>query len=237
MHAIKVLLEKYKAFIWSILQPLGPWAVFGIAAADSAAFGLPLDPVVATYVWNMRKWLEQQDTSMFSIKGMFLLFLMYPLMAGVGSALGSLVVYAIGRKGGEVALARRVSKAKLDHLRKTFEKREFMALMIPSMLPPPTPFKLFVLSAGVFQMKVRDFMLAIFFGRVLRFFILSILVVAFGPTIVEKTKLLFVHHPALGVAIVLAVIVGVVLLVRAWREPVEELAHDLEEKEEVAQTR
>ena len=237
MHAIKVLLEKYKAFIWSILQPLGPWAVFGIAAADSAAFGLPLDPVVATYVWNMRKWLVQQDTSMFSIKGMFLLFIMYPLMAGVGSALGSLVVYAIGRKGGEVALAKRVSKAKLHHLRKTFEKREFMALMIPSMLPPPTPFKLFVLSAGVFQMKVRDFMLAIFFGRVLRFFVLSILVVAFGPTIVEKTKLLFVNHPALGVAIVLAVIAGIVLLVRAWREPVEELAHDLEEKEEVAQVK
>ncbi len=237
MHVIKVLLEKYKAFIWSILQPLGPWAVFGIAAADSAAFGLPLDPVVATYVWNMRKWLLQQDTSIFSIKGIFFLFLMYPLMAGVGSALGSLVIYAIGRKGGEVALAKRVSRAKLDHLRQTFEKREFMALMIPSMLPPPTPFKLFVLSAGVFQMKVRDFMLAILLGRVLRFFVLSILVVAFGPAIVEKTKLLFVHHPALAVALVLAVILGVVLLVRAWREPVEELAHDLEEHEEVAQAK
>jgi len=237
VHAIKILLEKYKVFIWSILQPLGPWAVFGIAAADSAAFGLPLDPVVATYVWNMRKWLLQQDTSIFSIKGIFFLFLMYPLMAGVGSALGSLVVYAIGRKGGEVALAKRVSRAKLDHLRQTFEKREFMALMIPSMLPPPTPFKLFVLSAGVFQMKVRDFMLAIFLGRVLRFFVLSILVVAFGPAIVEKTKLLFVHHPALAVALVLAVILGVVLLVRAWREPVEELAHDLEEREEVAQAK
>jgi len=237
VHVIKVLLEKYKAFIWSILQPLGPWAVFGIAAADSAAFGLPLDPVVATYVWNMRKWLLQQDTSIFSIKGIFFLFLMYPLMAGVGSALGSLVIYAIGRKGGEVALAKRVSRAKLDHLRQTFEKREFMALMIPSMLPPPTPFKLFVLSAGVFQMKVRDFMLAILLGRVLRFFVLSILVVAFGPAIVEKTKLLFVHHPALAVALVLAVILGVVLLVRAWREPVEELAHDLEEHEEVAQAK
>lgn len=237
MHAIKLFLEKYKAFIWSMLQPLGPWAVFGIAAADSAAFGLPLDPVVATYVWNMRKWLMQQDTSIFSIQGIFLLFLMYPLMAGVGSALGSLVVYAIGRKGGEVALAKRVSKAKLAHLRQTFEKREFMALMIPSMLPPPTPFKLFVLSAGVFQMKVRDFMLAIFLGRVLRFLVLSILVVSFGPTIVEKTKLLFVNHPALGVGIVLAIIVGVILMVRAWREPVEELAHDLEEPKEVAQAK
>jgi membrane protein YqaA with SNARE-associated domain len=237
VHAIKLFLEKYKAFIWSILQPLGPWAVFGIAAADSAAFGLPLDPVVATYVWNMRRWLAANDVSMFSIKGLFLLFVMYPLMAGVGSALGSLVVYAIGRKGGEVALAKRVSKAKLDHLRQTFEKREFMALMIPSMLPPPTPFKLFVLSAGVFCMRVRDFLLAIFFGRVLRFFVLSILVVAFGPTIVEKTKLLLLNHPALAVAIVLAIILGVILLVRAWREPVEELAHDLEEHEEVAQTK
>ena len=56
--------------------------------------------------------------------------------------------------------------------------------MLPSMLPPPTPFKLFVLSAGVAEMRFTHFLGAIFAGRFLRFCILSILVIRFGPKIV-----------------------------------------------------
>jgi uncharacterized membrane protein YdjX (TVP38/TMEM64 family) len=52
------------------------------------------------------------------------------------------------------------------------------------MLPPPTPFKLFVLSAGVAEMRFRDFLAAIFFGRFLRFLLLSLLVIRYGPQII-----------------------------------------------------
>ena len=125
-----------------------------------------MDALIATYVY-------QRPTIFWIIA--------FPILGGIGSAFGSLFIYAIGRKGGEVALAKRVSQAKIDHLRATFEKREFLALMVPSMLPPPTPFKLFVFSAGVFCMKLRDFLLAVSVGRFIRFLVLAIRTVRFGP--------------------------------------------------------
>src|SRR5438874_9077491 len=107
--------------------------------------------------------------TVFSVAGFSKVFLMYPAMAAVGSAIGSLIIYEIGRKGGEVLLQKRISVARFERIRDRFEKQEFFALMIPSMLPPPTPFKLFILSAGVFHMTVRDFLLAIITGRFVRF--------------------------------------------------------------------
>ncbi len=54
--------------------------------------------------------------------------------------------------------------------------------MFPAMLPPPTPFKLFALGAAVAEMSISHFLLAIFLGRTLRFLVLGILVVEFGPS-------------------------------------------------------
>jgi membrane protein YqaA with SNARE-associated domain len=203
-----------------LVAPLGPWAVFAIAFVDSAAIPIPMDALIATYVY-------QRPTIFWIIA--------FPVMGGIGSALGSLFIYFIGRKGGEVALAKRVSRGKLDHLRATFEKREFLALMVPSMLPPPTPFKLFIFSAGVFCMKLRDFLLAVSIGRFIRFLVLAILTVRFGPQIVDLAAGLFTRHrwATIGGVVVLCLIAY--LIIRAWKEPVEELAHDLEEHEEVAQ--
>ncbi len=76
--------------------------------------------------------------------------------------------------------------------------------MLPSMLPPPTPFKLFVLSAGVAEMRFSHFLAAIFFGRFLRFCILSILVIRFGPEIVGFFGNMVHNHARLAIAIVAA---------------------------------
>jgi uncharacterized membrane protein YdjX (TVP38/TMEM64 family) len=56
--------------------------------------------------------------------------------------------------------------------------------MFPGMLPPPMPFKIFVLGAAVFEMPFRDFLAAVFAGRFVRFLVLSLLTVWFGPQIV-----------------------------------------------------
>jgi membrane protein YqaA with SNARE-associated domain len=204
------------------VAPLGPWAVFAIAFVDSAAIPIPMDFLFATYVY-------QRPTIFWIIA--------FPVLGGIGSAFGSLFIYFIGRKGGEVALARRISQSKIDHLRATFQKREFLALMVPSMLPPPTPFKLFVFSAGVFCMKLRDFLLAVSFGRFIRFLILAILTVRFGPGIVEIAGTLFTRHRWATVGGIVVIALVAYLIIRAWKEPVEELAHDLEEHEEVAKAK
>ena len=209
---MKNLLKKYTAFIGKLLLPLGPWGVFAIAAIDSAAFGLPMDAVIAGYVFQKPSW-----------------FLVYPLMGAVGSALGSLIIYAIGRKGGEMALRKKISHARFERIAERFERQEFFALMIPSMLPPPTPFKLFIFAAGALEMKVRDFLLAIFAGRFIRFLILAVLVVKFGPKVLDTIPMLFHQHRELKILVGVGVVLIALLLYFLLRKPVSELAEGGEE--------
>ena len=175
--------------MWSVLQPLGSWGILAVAFIDSAAFGIPLDPVVAGYVYAhpLNIWL-------------------YVFMASVGSALGSLVPYGIGRAGGELLLLKHVDRRRFERLRDRFENQEFFAMMVPAMLPPPTPFKLFLLAAGVFEMRPTLFLLSIFAGRVIRFLVLGFLVVKFGPGIVELVSVVMARH-------LVWVIVGFVFLI------------------------
>jgi membrane protein YqaA with SNARE-associated domain len=196
MKTIKHILARYSAFLWAILKPLGMWGVFAIAALDGAAVGLPLDIVVGGYVAQNHRRL-----------------LLYVVMAAGGSALGSLVIYAIGYKGGEELLRKRVSAERFEKLHAAFEKHPFWSLMFPAMLPPPTPFKLFALGAAVAEMSISHFLLAIFLGRTIRFLILGILVVRFGPGIVHTLRIFFSHHFHW---LVIAVILGVAIWL-LWR--------------------
>jgi membrane protein YqaA with SNARE-associated domain len=177
MTKLKHILSRYTAFLWTILKPLGPWGVLVAAAIDGAAFGLPIDLVVGAYVsQNHRQWL------------------IYVLMAAAGSAVGSLVIYGVGYAGGEELLRKRVSPARFAKLHDAFEKHPFWSLMFPAMLPPPTPFKAFVLASAVAEMSISHFLLAIFLGRFLRFAALAGLVIYFGPGAVGTIRIFFSHH-------------------------------------------
>jgi len=199
MKTIKHIFIRYTAFLWAILQPLGAWGVFAVAALDGAAVGLPMDVVVGGYVAQNHARL-----------------LLYVLMASAGSALGSLVVYGIGYKGGEELLRKRVSPERFEKLHAAFEKHPFWSLMFPAMLPPPTPFKLFVLSAAVAEMSLSHFLLAIFLGRTVRFLLLGILVVKFGPGVVNTFRIFFTHHFH-WVLIAIAVRLAVWLVIGRWK--------------------
>jgi membrane protein YqaA with SNARE-associated domain len=177
MKTIQHIFIRYTAFLWAILQPLGAWGVFAVAALDGAAVGLPMDVVIGGYVSQNHARL-----------------LLYVLMGAAGSALGSLVIYAIGYKGGEELLRKRVTPERFEKLHAAFEKHPFWSLMFPAMLPPPTPFKLFALGAAVAEMSVSHFLLAIFLGRTVRFLVLGILVVKFGPGVVHTLRIFFSHH-------------------------------------------
>jgi len=81
-------------------------------------------------------------------------------------------------------------------------------MMIPSMLPPPTPWKAFVFAAGVCEMRVAPFMLAVFCGRMVRWLVLSALVLKLGPGAVDV-----VGHHSLGVV---AIVSGLAVAGFAW---------------------
>jgi membrane protein YqaA with SNARE-associated domain len=201
MHTIKHIISRYTAFLWALLKPLGIWGVFAIAALDGAAFGLPVDVAVGGYVsQNHARWL------------------LYVLMASAGSALGSLVVYAIGYAGGEELLRKRVSPARFEKLHAAFDEHPFWSLMFPAMLPPPTPFKIFALGAAVAEMSISHFLLAIFAGRMVRFTVLAVLVVEFGPGVVHTLRVFFSHHFH-WILLVAGIALAAWLLLRRRRAP------------------
>ena len=213
LSAPKFLL-KYTAWL-AALKTLGAWGVFIIAILDAAAFGVPMDPLVAGYVYSNphKAWL-------------------YCLAGALGSALGSVVPYALGRAGGELFLLKRIDEAKLRRIRDRFERQEFLALMVPATLPPPTPFKLFVFSAGVFEMKPLAFLLAVISGRLIRFGTLSVLTIIFGPQIVAQTKALIHTHPWVLVLIAIGLILLGYLIFRLLRQPAKEIAEEIKEQED-----
>ena len=115
-------------------------------------------------------------------------------MASAGSALGSIVIYLIGYAGGEELLRKRIPAERFEKIHAAFDQHPFWSLMFPAMLPPPTPFKLFVLSAGVAEMNFVHFLLAIFFGRLLRFSVISLIVIRYGPQILDFAGGIIHHH-------------------------------------------
>jgi membrane protein YqaA with SNARE-associated domain len=177
LKTIGHILARYTAWIFRLLVPLGIWGPFVVAFADSALLGMPVDAVVAAYVYKDRSH-----------------FLWYVLLASLGSAIGSIPLYILGYLGGEKVLRKRISEGRFQQIHASFERHEFWALMFPGMLPPPTPFKAFVLGAAVFEMRFRDFLAAIFAGRFVRFMVLSLLTLWFGPQIVDLTGKLFRQH-------------------------------------------
>jgi membrane protein YqaA with SNARE-associated domain len=187
LNTVKHILTRYTAFLWALLKPLGAWGVFAMAGLDGSLIGMPVDAVVAAYVY--------QNPSR---------FLLYVVMAAAGSALGSIVIYAIGYKGGEELLRKRIPAERFAKIHAAFEKHPFWGLMFPAMLPPPTPFKLFVLAASVSEMQFSHFLLAIFAGRFLRFLLLAGLTIKFGPNIVHIMGSVFKTHWqwVLGAAVV-----------------------------------
>jgi membrane protein YqaA with SNARE-associated domain len=184
------LMAKWK-LVALFLAKFGVWGVGAVALLDSSTIPVPMDAILAVYVWNDKSH-----------------FWLYCLLASVGSAIGGLLPYGLGRAGGELFLLKRVNRERYEKMRLRFERQEFLAMMIPSMLPPPAPWKICVFAAGVFEMRIAPFMLAVFCGRMLRWLVLSVLVLIFGPSVVD----LVAHHGL----ILLAIVGGLAVIGFAW---------------------
>ena len=196
IHPI-ALLHKVSAGLLFVLKPLGVWGVGALALLDSALIPIPggLDGVLTFYVEANKRY-----------------FLLYCLMGAAAASIGSLVPFYIGRAGGELFLLKRINRERYERLRDRFERQEFLAILIPSMGPPPTPLKVIQFAAGVFEMKPVPFVLATFAGKLIQFLVWSVLLIWFGPTIVHSTQQAIHHH----LNIVLGVGGLVLLLVALW---------------------
>jgi membrane protein YqaA with SNARE-associated domain len=189
------LMSKWKLLVLPALAKLGFWGVGLVALIDSSSLPVPMDLILAGYVW--------------SDKGHFWA---YCLMGAAGSAIGGLVPFGLGRAGGELFLLKRVNRERFEKMRVKFERQEFLAVLVPSMMPPPTPWKAFVFAAGVFEMRVMPFMAAVFFGRLVRWLVLSLLVLKLGPSAVSLMGDVVRDH----LAVFLSGLVLVFLAIGVW---------------------
>ena len=178
---------EWKLLVLPALLKWGIWGIGAIAVLDSSSIPVPMDAILAVYVWNDKPH-----------------FWVYCLMAAAGSAIGGLLPYGLGRAGGELFLLKRIDRAKFERLRDRFQRQEFLAVMIPSMMPPPAPWKMFIFASGVFEMRIPVFLLAVFVGRMLRWLALSLLVLKLGPGAVD----LVARHAVPTVLIVSALAVA-----------------------------
>ncbi|HTZ30941.1 MAG TPA: VTT domain-containing protein [Methylomirabilota bacterium] len=104
---------------------------------------------------------------------------LYAAMAMIGSVLGCILLYYIARKGGEAFYHKRAGE-RGKAIRHWVEKNGFGGMLIAALLPPPTPFKIFVFAAGVFEVPVASFTTAIAMARAIRYFGIGYLAIKYG---------------------------------------------------------
>jgi membrane protein YqaA with SNARE-associated domain len=144
---------------------LGAPGLFLVAFLDSSFLSLPeiADLLVVYMVMRHKSRL-----------------ILYAASATLGSLAGCVILYIIAKKGGEALIKRRVASASVDKTLETFRKYGVMAVLIPSLLPPPAPFKIFVLLAGAAGISLGRFSAAIAIGRGVRYFAIGVLAVRYG---------------------------------------------------------
>ena len=130
----------------------------------------------------------------------------YSSMTVAGSLVGCFMLYAVARKGGEMFLRKRFKAHHIDRAMRVYQKYGLLAVTIPSLLPPPTPFKIFVLLAGAASVSPWRFAVAVIIGRSIRYFGQGYLAVRYGEQAVEIVRR---NGAAVGIGLAaLALVIG-----------------------------
>ena len=182
--------------IQALALVFGAPGLFVVAFLDSSILSLPeiADLLII--------WMVVQHKSR---------LVLYATSATLGSITGCLALYYLGLKGGDAVVRRRFHAASVDRTLAQFRRYGVMAVLIPSLLPPPAPFKIFVLLAGVADVRVGQFVTAIAIGRGVRYFGEGLLAVWYG----DRTIMFLRENGTLVsvvVVVILAVAFGVYLL-------------------------
>jgi membrane protein YqaA with SNARE-associated domain len=157
-------MRKLVDWVQALALGLGAPGLFLAAIGDSSFLSLP------EVVDILLIWMTTQHKSR---------MLLYASSATLGSVVGCLLLYAVGRKGDQFIM-RRFSAARVERALGAFRRFGIMAVLIPSLLPPPMPFKIFVLLAGAAGITPGRFVVAITIGRGIRYFGEGLLAVWYG---------------------------------------------------------
>lgn len=183
--------EAISLWLRHTLLPLGGFGLMGLAMCDSSFFSLPEinDVLLMTFAIS-----EPHNMVKFT------------LLTILGSTIGCALLYSVGRKGGEKFLRKTFADERLAKAQGWYQRHGILAIIIPSLLPPPTPFKLFVLSAGTFGISWPRFITGVVIGRSIRYFSEGILAVMYGPAAIQFVQR---NYGKLGLASAAVIILGV----------------------------
>src|SRR6059036_1798399 len=192
--------EAISAWLRNALLPYGGFGLMALAMCDSSFLSLPEvnDVLLMTFSIN-------EPDSMVK----------FALLTILGSVIGCALLYSVGRKGGDAFLRKSFADERLAKVQSWYQRHGVLAVIVPSLLPPPTPFKIFVLSAGTFGISWPKFLTAVVIGRGIRYFSEGILAVMYGPAAIRFVQQNF---GKIGLAFaILIVVVGLVFFAFARR--------------------
>lgn len=169
------------------LITFGAFGLFAVALLDSTFVPLPssADALMILLSTTNPSWM-----------------VLYAFMATAGSAIGCWILYVISRRAGTRAL-NKFSEAKQQRVKNWIEKYDAIAVLVATLLPPPFPFKLFVITAGVFRFSLLRFMLAVTAGRAFRFLLEGYLAIRYGAAAKE---IIAKYYPWIGLILVVAIV-------------------------------
>ncbi|MBI2820388.1 MAG: DedA family protein [Acidobacteria bacterium] len=158
-------LSKLASWVEQILLPWGIWGLAAAAVLDSSFVPFPSGVDLWMITLSVRNPAQAP---------------LYVVIATVGSVAGASILYFAVRKGEEAFLGKKISAEKIGRVRHRIERYGSWAIVIAALLPPPAPFKLFILSAGLLQFPWVRFALALLVGRAIRYSLEAYLAVRFG---------------------------------------------------------
>jgi membrane protein YqaA with SNARE-associated domain len=179
-------LARFTQWLETFVLAIGAPGLFVIAFLDSSFLSFP-EINDFLIVWMVTQHEERM--------------ILYASMATLGSIAGCLALYVVGRKGGDALLRKRFRADRLDRATELMRRHGALALLVPALLPPPAPFKIFVLMGGVARIPLKTFVTAIAIGRGVRYFGEGILAVLWGDA-----ALAFIQQNGRNIAILLAVL-------------------------------
>jgi membrane protein YqaA with SNARE-associated domain len=185
-------MQRLLAWVQGFALSLGGPGLFIIAFLDSSFLSFP-EVCDLLIVWLTVRHKERM--------------LFYALMTTAGSIAGCFALYLVGRRGGEAFLKRRFKAGHVERAMAVFRRYGLLAVIIPSLLPPPMPFKIFVLAAGVAKVRRFDFLVAVAVGRGIRYFGEGFLALWYGEAAIG-----FIRENARAAGLIMAglVVIGAI---------------------------
>jgi membrane protein YqaA with SNARE-associated domain len=188
------MLKSISLKLGHILVLYGGWGLFAMSFLDSSLIPFPVVNDLALIVMASKRPA---------------LWPIYALASTLGSVGGAYLLYGIARGGGKFFF-RKSTPQSITSAKRWLERNEFVAILVAALLPPPAPYKVFVLTAGVLRVNALNFGLALLVGRGLRFAADAWLGAHYGIQAQDYVR----HNLGWASLAIVAVIVGVALLQR-----------------------